>query len=117
MDPHALAEVLRDAKALISLEENDFSWSSWADATDALAEIDAHLDGLETGQMLNSLDLEVIFAAAGPMQEVAVSSGWGPHFILLADRFDSAMVETQATERHANSYSAAILRGFNRLFR
>lgn len=94
MDRQALAGVLQDAKTLISLTENDFSWSSWVDAADALTEIDAHLVGLETGQEPNGLHLEVIFAVTGPMQELAISSGWGPQFILLADRFDRAMVDT-----------------------
>jgi hypothetical protein len=91
MDRQDLAQVLRDAKTLISLDDNDFSWSYWGDAETALAEIETHLRQIETGQLPDRLELEVIFAATGPMQELSMSSGWGTQFIRLADRFDDAI--------------------------
>ncbi|MET7426496.1 hypothetical protein [Dactylosporangium sp. NPDC005555] len=33
----------------------------------------------------------ILFAPTGPIQEVAISSGWGDAFLELADRFDAAM--------------------------
>jgi hypothetical protein len=41
--------------------------------------------------MPKRLDLEVMFAATGPIQEVSLSSGWGQDFLGLADKFDTAM--------------------------
>lgn len=35
--------------------------------------------------------LAILFAPTGPIQEVAISSGWGDAFLELADRFDAAM--------------------------
>lgn len=88
--PNLLA-VLEQTRALLAAPNNDFSWSSWEDATDALAEVDALLAQLRSGAAPNALALTILFAPTGPMQEVSLSSGWGDDFIELARRFDIAM--------------------------
>ena len=70
-----LVEVLREARALLALPGNDFAWSSWEDAPAALAELDQQIAAIESGQLPAKLDLEVLFAPTGPMQEVSLSSG------------------------------------------
>ncbi|MFF5235251.1 hypothetical protein [Dactylosporangium sp. NPDC000521] len=35
--------------------------------------------------------LSILFAPTGPIQEVAISSGWGDAFLEPADRFDAAV--------------------------
>jgi len=87
----ALIEVLTQTRALLSRTENDFTWSSWQDADEALREIDALLASIEAGQLPPRADLEVLFAPTGPIQEVSLSSGWGGEFLQLAERFDSAL--------------------------
>jgi hypothetical protein len=39
------------------------------------------------------LELSVLFAPTGPVQEVSVSSGWGDEFLILANEFDAALAE------------------------
>jgi hypothetical protein len=80
-----LIAVLRDARKLLALPENDFAWSSWEDREAALAEVDGHIATLERGSVP---DLSVLFLPTGPIQEVSLSSGWGPEFLSLAERFD-----------------------------
>jgi len=80
-----LTAVLREAKALLSLESNDFSWSSWRDQNQAISEIDSIIAKLENGSIP---DMRVLFAPTGPIQEVSLSSGWGNQFMELAERFD-----------------------------
>lgn len=84
--------VLRDARNFLARPDNDFAWSSWNGAEDALAEIDSLISRLELGDLPPRLDLEVLFAVTGPIQEVSLSSGWGNEFLKLADRFDAAVV-------------------------
>ena len=91
MDPRQqLVEVLREAQALLALPGNDFAWSSWEDAPAALAELDRQIAAIEGGRLPPQLDLAVLFAPTGPMQEVSLSSGWAQQFLEVAARFDAA---------------------------
>jgi hypothetical protein len=85
-----LVKVLREARALLALPGNDFAWSSWEDAPAALAELDRQIADVESGHLPPQLDLAVLFAPTGPIQEVSLSSGWGQEFLDVAARFDTA---------------------------
>jgi hypothetical protein len=82
-----LLAVMLEARRLIALPENDFSWSSFIDQKSALEEIDEIISDLEEGTA-HARGVAVLFLPTGPMQEVALSSGWGDEFVALADRFD-----------------------------
>ena len=86
----ALMDVLREARALLALPGNDFAWSSWEDASAALAELDRQIADIGAGKLPPRLDLAVLFAPTGPMQEVSLSSGWADEFVAVASRFDAA---------------------------
>ncbi len=85
-----MADVLRESRAYVARPDNDFWWSSWEDAADALAEIDALIAALDAGTE-DPREAAVLFAPTGPMQEVALSGGWGNAFLDLANRFDAAL--------------------------
>jgi hypothetical protein len=92
VDVAALLAVLADTSAMLARPDNDYSWSSFPDAGTAAAEVDAYASHARaTGEV--SLMLKVLFAATGPIQEVAISSGWGDEFLALASRFDAAIGE------------------------
>ena len=86
-----LADVLREAVVWLQRPDNDFAWSPWNNEEEAVAELSAHIATLETGTLPPELDLWVLFAPTGPIQEVSVSSGWGDDFLSLAERFDRAV--------------------------
>jgi len=86
-----LVQVLNEAREFLARPGNDFAWSSWENAADALREVDGLISHIASGDMPKRLDLEVLFAPTGPIQEVSVSSGWGKEFLGLADGFDAAM--------------------------
>jgi hypothetical protein len=90
-----LLSILEEARELLVAADNDFTWSSWQDRDDALAEIDALLADVRSGTLPSALTLHVLFAPTGPIQEVSLSSGWGDAFVELADRFDAAMASEQ----------------------
>lgn len=87
--PASVLEVLREARALLADPANDFTWSSWEGCEDAVAELDRHIVALERGEPPPG-SLASLFLPTGPMQEVALSSGWGDAFIDLANRYDEA---------------------------
>jgi hypothetical protein len=90
-DPReSLAKVLRSAAELLSLPDNDFAWSSWADQAAAVAEVEAMLAVVEAGDLPDRTSLSVLFAPTGPIQEVSVNSGWADTFLKLAERYDRA---------------------------
>jgi hypothetical protein len=83
-----LVNVLCQARALLALAGNDFAWSSWEDSHSALAELDRQIAAISSGQLPPHLDLAVLFAATGPIQEVSLSSGWAQEFLAVAKQFD-----------------------------
>lgn len=98
MSPHdALLDVLRAVRSLLAQPHNNFAWSSWDDATEALTEIDGLIARVASGTLPPRPDVELLFAPTGAIQEVSLSSGWGDDFLELATRFDAACA---ATYRH-----------------
>jgi hypothetical protein len=87
-----LAMVLREARTLLALPHNDFAWSSWEDAPEALADVDKLIATLEEGKLPSRLNVQILFGPTGPMQEVSLCSGWSDEFLALASRCD-AIVE------------------------
>lgn len=96
MDRDGLIEVLAEAREWSARPDNSFAWSSWADTADALNELDGWLEHLRDGGR-GVGGIATIFAPTGPLQELALSSGWGETFIELADRFDAAADADRAT--------------------
>lgn len=88
--------IFEEARRLLEDPNNDFSWSSWEDSSDALKEIDGVLAELRRGGRPQVMSL--LFAATGPMQEVSLSSAWGDAFVELGNRFDRALSSEIAAE-------------------
>ncbi|GAB2639689.1 hypothetical protein [Nocardia goodfellowii] len=82
-----LLEVLAATRRYMVLPDNDFSWSTWEDAEGALAEFDGLVAEVERGARPRTL--VVLFAPTGPLQELAISSGWADSYPELAARFDA----------------------------
>lgn len=85
-----LNDVLVASIELVSLDDNDFSWSSWGDRDTATRELHGLHEIVHQGSLPSHLTISVIFAPTGPMQELSMSSGWGEAFVRLADYFDAA---------------------------
>ena len=86
-----LVEVLRETRELLARPDNDFIWSYWDSATDALREFDAFITQIESGDTSRRSDLELLCAPTGSIQEVSISSGWGQEFLALSARFDAVI--------------------------
>ena len=88
-----LVTILREAQALLNQPENEYGWSSWENNEQAVAEIERYVGEVSQGDYCSTLQMQVIFAATGPMQEVSLSSGWAQQFLDLAARFDKALAK------------------------
>lgn len=85
-----LASVLEASIELLSLEGNDFFWSSWHDAHEALIEVRSLLTRIKNGSLPKRPEVAVLFAPTGPIQEVSLSSGWAETFLKIAERYEYA---------------------------
>jgi hypothetical protein len=102
----SLIDVLTRTRQLLLLPENDFAWSPWDDAEAAVRDIDRLIEVLREGKLPPRMDLGILFAPTGAIQEVSVSSGWDDEFIALSAQFDRA-------EERAYGRSAAGSGGVN----
>jgi len=92
-DINKLIDVLNKTHDFLSRPENDFTWSSWDNMQDALEELDTLIDRIKNDDLHNKLELSILFAPTGPIQEVSVSSGWGDEFLILANEFDAVLAD------------------------
>ena len=86
-----LLKVLRDARSLLALPDNNFGWSPWQDGPAALRDLDSVIERVRSGARLDKGEIAVLFAPTGPIQEVSLSSGWPVRFQNLATLFDFAI--------------------------
>lgn len=84
-----LTNVLKASVELVSLDGNDFAWSSWQDRGAAVSELHGLLAKIENEIIPPHLTVSVLFAPTGPMQELSMSSGWADTFLRLATYFDA----------------------------
>ncbi|MBX3530730.1 MAG: hypothetical protein KF849_08990 [Rhizobiaceae bacterium] len=91
-----LRAVLRDALELVDRAGNDFAWSSWEDAASARTELASLIARLPTEAAAVAATVAVIFAPTGPLQELALSSGWTDDYLQLATHVDGALERLRA---------------------
>ena len=88
-DPHeSLVQVLESAIELVQIPDNDFCWSCWEDSDDATKEITTLLNMVKSHTLPERVDVGVLFATTGPLQEVSLSSGWAKTFLEVAEKYD-----------------------------
>jgi hypothetical protein len=85
-----LLAVLAETRSFLARPGNDFTWSWWTDGMEALAELDELIAGVRAGKA-SKTELAALFAPAGPIQDVSLSSGWTSEFLALAERFDGVL--------------------------
>jgi hypothetical protein len=91
-DQARLAAVLRRVSQLLADDDVDTSWSSY-EADELRDEVGHLLARAESGRPLSAAEwrlAQYLFLPTGPLQETAISSGWGDEFLELAERADEA---------------------------
>src|SRR5690242_8513451 len=85
-----LSKVLLETKAFVGRSEE----SIWAGLSPAEIAMDLSIaaERIEKGEAIDSDHLNMLFAPTGPIQEIAISSGWSNDYMKLSSEFD-ALIE------------------------
>jgi hypothetical protein len=83
--------LLAELRGLLASSDNDFAWSRWASASDALKDFDAVVASGGTRELL------YLLAPTGSLQEVSMSSGWGDEFVRIANDIESMLGRPPST--------------------
>jgi len=84
----ALVHILESAIELVQIPENEFCWSSWESSEEATQELTELLDLAKSFTLPERVDIGVVFAPTGPLQEVSLSSGWARLFLKVSEKYD-----------------------------
>lgn len=84
----ALAHVLESVIELVQIPDNDFCWSPWDNSEEATKEIKKLLNIVKSYALPDRVEVGMLFAPTGPLQEVSLSSGWAELFLKVADKYD-----------------------------
>ena len=86
-----LIEILEAIKKLILKPQTDLTWSTFDNKDDLVFEIDTHIQKLKLQDFSILKNLILLFAPTSDFQEISLSSGWGNHYLNIAERFDIAI--------------------------
>ena len=88
-DPYgALVHVLESVIELVQIPGNEFCWSYWEGSEEATKEINKLLNMASSYSLPERVEVAVLFAPTGPLQEVSLSSGWAEPFLRVAEKYD-----------------------------
>ncbi|MCJ7649325.1 MAG: hypothetical protein MUP85_11980 [Candidatus Lokiarchaeota archaeon] len=96
---NSVINVLKKTKAIIKNTATDVAWSRFESEEEVIAALDDHIEKLKSHDFDEIMDLIVLFAPTGSLQEISISSGWGDAYIDLASEFDDAIIELQKNLR------------------
>lgn len=94
-DFERLIEVFEQVKVLVGRPQNNFAHSGWEDSAEATEEIEQVISVLRGSE--NPQVGSYLFLPTGPICELAVSSGLGDEYCLLANRYDEAVSACQCS--------------------
>jgi hypothetical protein len=83
-----LIEILQATRALVARPDNEFMYSGWEDADEALAAIDGHIARVKSGEPFRFGDISILYAPTGALQDLSISSGWSDQYMALASEID-----------------------------
>jgi hypothetical protein len=85
-----LAGILNDVVAVCEASPQNVDWAGYEDQSELLEDLRQHIRRLRTGDLRGLSDLRVLFLPTGPLQDIAIDSGWHEIYLVLASRFDEA---------------------------
>jgi len=83
--------ILEIIKKIIKTPETDIFRSSYDTKEDVIIELDNHILKLTNEEFSKIENLIILFAPTSDLQEIAIASGWGKLFLIISERFDSAI--------------------------
>jgi hypothetical protein len=86
-----IIDILNEIIRIVRRSEIDVVWSGYDTTDDVLSDLTGHIGRLTNNDLSRRKELKILFAPTGPLQEIALSSGWGDQFLSIAERFDQEM--------------------------
>jgi hypothetical protein len=86
-----LINILETIKIYIKSPETNIIHSYFDTNEEVMNELDNHIQKLMKEDFSKIEDLIILFAPTSDLQEISLDSGWGDLFLVITERFDSAI--------------------------
>lgn len=90
------AACLNEIRPHIVRRDNNFTWTGWQDAVEALADIDATRAALMLERPEGRKRAVLLFATDGPLHRLALDSGWDDVFWQISPRHEEPLMAALA---------------------
>jgi hypothetical protein len=83
-----LLAIVNEVIAICNASPQYVDWAGYRDQGELLEDLQDHARRLGTGDTSRLRELHVLFLPSGPLQDIAIDSGWHDKYMTLASRFD-----------------------------
>lgn len=83
-----LLDVVNEVIAICEASPQHVDWAGYQDQGELLEDLHDHARRLRAGDTSRLSELRVLFLPSGPLQDIAIDSGWHNKYMTLASRFD-----------------------------
>lgn len=83
-----LLEIVNEVIEICEVSPQHIDWAGYRDQAELLEDLRDHVRRLHAGDTSGLSELRVLFLPSGPLQDIAIDSGWHNKFMTLASRFD-----------------------------
>ncbi|MHA2399786.1 MAG: hypothetical protein ACXADU_12980 [Promethearchaeota archaeon] len=89
----SIIKILESIKKIINTSETVVLHSTFDRKESVIDELDNHILRLKNEDFSKIEDLIILFSPTSDLQEISLDSGWSEQFLLISERFDSAIKE------------------------
>jgi hypothetical protein len=63
-------------------------YTKWNDSAAAISELETLYNKIERNEYSALIELKILFAPTGSLQDLSIDNGWADEFLVLAEQFD-----------------------------
>lgn len=78
---------------IVTTNEQDIVWSYYDSVSDLVADLNDIKKRIGNSEKRWRIELTLLFAPTGALQEIALSSGWSEKYLKLASRIDYLVID------------------------
>ena len=90
-----LLEIVSKVITVCEVSPQYVDWAGYRDQDELLADLRDHASRLRAGDTSRLAELRVLFLPTGPLQDIAIDSGWSDTYMRLASRFEQLYPKRQ----------------------
>jgi len=83
-----LLDIVNELIAICEVPPQFVDWAGYEDQDELLEDLRDHARRLGVGDASRLDELHTLFLPTGPLQDIAIDSGWHDKYMTLASRFD-----------------------------